>query len=121
MKPTEEQIKEFWEKIADKIEAFNAGRHYHFLFGDSWYRGEQTSFASGIPVIDLNNLFKYAVPKLQDKGYMIELYSYECKGYKVSVYNITGQVDIPVAITTDENPDIALFWASWEVIKHEKP
>ena len=70
--------------------------------------------------LGIAHCFKWPVPKLQDKGYMVELYSYEQKGYKVSVYHITGQVDIPVAITTNETPALAVCLAIEKLIDGEE-
>ena len=112
MKPTEEQIKKFWEKIADRVESFNEGRHYHFWFGGEVYEGEPTSFASGIPIIDLNNLFKYAVPKIATLDYYIELY-HDKPTFVASIYRRDGEYE---TVVRNEDPALALFWAIWKVI-----
>ena len=51
--PTEAQIKEFWEWCGFTIS------------GDWAYLN--SPYRRGIPSVDLNNLFKYAVPKAIDK------------------------------------------------------
>ena len=104
--PTEAQIKEFWEWCGFWQDTYDKGL---------WRFPDGYTVAGELLPIDLNNLFKYAVPFLQDKGYMVELFSYEHKGYKVKVYNIIGQVDIPIVITKDDDPALALFWALWQV------
>uniref|UniRef100_A0A6M3JNV7 Uncharacterized protein n=1 Tax=viral metagenome TaxID=1070528 RepID=A0A6M3JNV7_9ZZZZ len=53
-KPTNEQIKEFWEWCGFKVAL---GKLY-------WYPDKEFSPARRLPSVDLNNLFKYAVPKL---------------------------------------------------------
>ena len=65
MKPTQEQIKEFWEGYGVDGEE------------ETYTRGKQAGEFTGriiYPPIDLNNLFKYAVPKalimLAKKGYV---------------------------------------------------
>ena len=105
MEPTEEQIKNFWTKLADEVEVFNKGGHYHFRFGYEWYRGESTSFASGIPTIDLNNLFKYAVPKV------LHWYIKKVSLNLATVYACVELADGKVGEAYDNDPALALFWA----------
>lgn len=52
-----------------------------------------------LPPIDLNNLFRYAVPKLPQDRYYKALSSIFVK---------------------QDNPALALFWAIWEVIHNDK-
>ena len=111
-KPTEEQIKEFWGKIADEVGVYAGGKHYHFRFGDEWYRGEQTSFASGIPIIDPNNLFKYAVPKLKDKLCREGKYYILRNLLRDWIEQLTGD------ITKDA---LALFWCIFSIIDKDTP
>jgi len=40
------------------------------------------------PKFDLNDLFKYAVPKLQDKGYQIDIVCFEHKHFDVAIFNV---------------------------------
>ena len=69
---------------------------------------------SELPPIDLNNLFKYAVPKLD--GLTLTTY------YKAD-YGIDGFcacVDSKTNTSGDhdhEDPALALFWAIYEVMK----
>ena len=120
--PTQEQIKEFWEWCGLRYECYDTPAFPNM--GGAWIDTDDkltnTEDPCEPPPIDLNSLFKYAVPFVQDKGYMIELYSYEHKGYKVKVYNIIGQVDIPIVITKDDDPALALFWALYKVMEASK-
>ena len=96
--PTQEQLKEFWMKLLGK----------KFIL-DNY-------LATDLP-IDLNNLFRYAVPKLNwwsiGSGVMnyvvveVRIYPEIGVAYKGGKYE--GYVD----------PALALFWAIWEVIKNE--
>ena len=55
--PTEEQIQWVWEQCAEEV--IKDHEHYHYKFAPDngvWYEAK-----GGFPV-DLNNLFKYAVP-----------------------------------------------------------
>ncbi len=112
MKPTDEQVKEFWTLLADEIEDFESG-HRHYRFNGAWCEE-----AWGIPIIDLNNLFKYAVPKLyKDKEWLYSIkftYNYPNGGVTCEIttekYLYMGQ---------GKDPALALFWAIHEVIKND--
>ena len=117
--PTDEQIKEFWEwcgweiRIEEVRDA--SGWVCHPI--SSWFNGVETA----LPDLDLNNLFKYVVPKLQDKGYITELTAYEQSGFNVMVFGlfdegIDGERKALVEIE-DDDPALALFWAIYKVIK----
>lgn len=56
MEPTQEQIKEFWERCGIEIAKFT-DRIPLERIGEGGYMAHP---------IDLNNLFEYAVPKLED-------------------------------------------------------
>ena len=73
--PTEAQIKEFWEKCGlyyKDYSVLEAANSCEAMCMDrpisGWYdsKGKLVSFKT-VPVVDFNNLFKYAVPKLQEK------------------------------------------------------
>lgn len=64
--PTKEQIKKFWEYFDDWIE---------------------------YPSIDLNNIFKYIVPKLKKEGDILE--------------------------AENSEPALALFWAIYRIIEND--
>ena len=115
-KPTEEQIREFWEWCGLLYEGYgNANRLK----------------AKNLPPIDLNNLFKYAVPKLLEE-YNIESYSFkQCDNWYYSEVNIwrKGSTKHSFEILHDEHiakhfeqgtdldeiTALALFWALWQV------
>ena len=99
MKPTEEQIKELWEWCGWQLEANIDG----FV----------------LPPIDLNNLFRYAVPKFCSCELSIE------EGIFAVVR--VGDPHLGVASHLIEIKDgrvdtafaLALFWAIYKVIKGE--
>lgn len=125
MKPTDEQKKEFWELCGivykeDYIINEYGDKHIAWLCpdGEIWYI---------CPPIDSNNLFKYAVPKLQERGHTISLEAYEHKGYCASVsdlvFNQRGSdgeyypYSKPISSAENEDPALALFWAIYLVLK----
>lgn len=93
MKPSEEQVKEFWELIGVEIQEIDGTKQYIY------------------PHLDLNNLFKYAAPKLR----YFSMHHDRKLGFLVSV---DGGEDLGVAVSEDKDPAFALFWAIWEMI-HE--
>ena len=99
--PTGAQIKEFWEwcSVPHKHIAGEGIAHYRL---NDWYYG--------VLPIDLNNLFKYAVPELEHA--------------LVRTDAATGFLAEAGKMGTwwhgDKDPALALFWAIWEVIHADK-
>jgi hypothetical protein len=121
--PTQEEIKELWEWCGFVRVPCHRDCVPHWHYPD----GKVASLLDGLPPIDLNNLFKYAVPKLQDEGNNVELYAYEHKGYMATVYrdcfSQRGSDGFDpfleqISQVKNDDPTLALFWAIWKVI-HE--
>ena len=111
--PTQGQIREFWEAYGARCLKCG-GLITNAVIPD---RCNCYSFELDI---DLNNLFKYAVPKLQDKGNNVELYAWEHKGFMATVYKDSfsqrgsdGYEPFlePISQVKEEDPALALFWA----------
>ena len=92
--PTDEQIQEFWEWCGFK---FSYPIPPHIINPD----GETCDDELGI---DLNNLFKYAVPKVRKELSPLN--------YGMVMYDWLHQF-----VETDKDPALALFWAIYEIIK----
>lgn len=106
--PTEAEVKELWEWCG----LTKAG---------VWWFSPRGKMMDVIPPrIDLNNLFKYAVPKLKELNrYNIELKS--LVNYP-SVYLARIEANLnpnayPNSKTNDKDPALALFWAIYKVMK----
>lgn len=107
MKPTDEQIKEFWEWCGVQPHIKITGVKYHAGMAlDGSGRME-----SVYPPPDLNNLFKYAVPKLQ---YQVNLKNIR-DGWLCMLFN--GKQNPPRIEVIGEDPALALFWVIYEVLK----
>ena len=89
MKPTDEQIKGFWELHGWKQDSCR-----NWVYPPQYKNGHFSMY--GIPPIDLNNLFQYAMPKLDQSYYYKALSSIFLK---------------------TEDPALTLFWAIYEVMK----
>ena len=90
-KPTEAQIKEFWLK-QNLILHYPDGCYYEQSLGRQFAHDG---------TIDLNNLFKYAVPKVLSKMEWTEWFHF--------------MVSWAIKIYDKKDPALALFWAIWEV------
>jgi len=110
--PTQEQLKKFWEwcgftftpHLSSRGSTYKTTEIMNFPDGTGYvvYKGESLE-------LDLNNLFKYAVPKLRDwmmKQNIMSPYIYVV----VKTHNKKG-----VSVDYD-TPALALFWAIWEVM-----
>ena len=122
MQPTEEQIKEFWEwcgiepKVTDwerttvrASEATLSKEGYSLPASSIVYQNIE------YPPIDLNNLFKWAVPKVIGLG--------KFHGISLSFSSLIEEEWTCEVIRTwyrdtetNEDPAFALFWAIWKVI-----
>ena len=100
--PTREQIKEFWEWCGLVSFKDRLGVVYEY----------DRKLHKSPPDLDLNNLFKYAVPKLDN----IKLVKNVAPSGDV-FWNGTAEYIPNVKVVTHEDPALALFWAIWEVIK----
>lgn len=101
--PTQEQIKEFWEWCGLTHRKMKGGFNY-------WYNATGLLESIFTPPIDLNNLFKYAMPKL---------YNWDLTK---SGLTITASVSLALGDThyqVNPDPTLALFWAIYKVIKEE--
>ena len=108
--PTQEQIKEFWEWCG-------------FLYGEP---NEKTvTYPNGMeyypPDVDLNNLFKYAVPKLFNWSMAKDFEL--CSDTEIRETGLTQASIQTLAFNNKEfrgsakhkDPTLALFWAIWNV------
>lgn len=118
--PTEAQVKEFWEWC---------GFSYTGNYSRYWESPDTPpiSFVN-LPHIDLNNLFKFAVPKVLEWHTIIETYSF--KQNSKLYYSETGIWDrnesvlkgnrvgfaFAQSIELEEAEKLSRFWAIWEVI-----
>ncbi len=111
MKPTDKQIKEFWKWCG-----------IDFFETDGSLMGKTPIGGVFELKVDLNNLFKYAVPKLTQPNepfYFIGLsYDAESSDWDVLIADVDEQgIEYK---TIDNDPALALFWACYEVMKGDK-
>jgi len=97
--PTKAQEKEFWERCGFKW----------WDTAEAWCFGKD-EVSRELPPIDLNNLFKYAVPKLWKK------LNRDGEAYK---FDRIWKAIIRALLDGEDISD-AVFWVIWEVINDRK-
>jgi hypothetical protein len=112
-KPTEEQLKEFWEWCGFREVLGSMG--VKVLIPPDKNRFDATGADL---LLTLDNLFKYAVPKLMENDYSLRLTASKLVADHSDSYNVritkflNWEKDI---IIQGADPALALFWAIWEV------
>lgn len=108
--PSEAQVKELWEWLGwrygvDKADPINPD--------NLWFPPNSTCCRQPLPPIDLNNLFKYAVPKPIDVHFK---YDTSYPEHTIGEINCWLYHKGKVYKGWSYDPALALFWAIWEVI-----
>ena len=115
--PSEVEIKEFWEWCGcslkhewdNEIYGYETNGCFCTRCGavEDYTPNKEPCLLS----IDLNNLFKYAVPKLQNKGEVVSLVANEHSGFTCLISYFLA--DDYHTKTDNQDPALALFWAIW--------
>ncbi len=123
-KPTEAQIKEFWERCGWEYRRSNP---HHFkdnveaqLRDMAWYHPSIREGYVNTPPIDLNHLFAFAVPKAMMQDIHFQFRHQHGKYFDWRCWlRPRGTESKPVYYRDEyfDTPDLALFWAIWEVHK----
>ena len=111
--PTQEQLKKFWEWCGLRYE-IDEDEYKVILPGGEWYNFGHDADLKSVweitePELDLNNLFKYAVPKLRS------VYLQSDEEHKFWCMALIG--DAKSKLHTYVDPALALFWAIWELVE----
>lgn len=117
-KPTEAQIREFWEWCEFKYIDKKLDEHWVFtpkgtdkrisVYGDRWITPDELAVIGFLPQINLDNLFEYAVPKVREI-----LNESEQIVYPFHKFMLRWAYAIAIS---RKDPALALFWAIWKVI-----
>jgi len=117
--PTQKQLKKFWEWCG--LVEQESGSWYTDCFPAEYVDCQ-------VPSLDLNNLFKYAVPKLEyaEVNYGC-CQSFEDEDGKVISRDFTFEAAVSIGAFEEHNatcenkdPALALFWAIWKLIDKER-
>jgi len=120
MKPTEEQIKELWDKLDVKLEHDWTNDVHGYKIADcicdrcgksDW---PPPSVNKCYPPIDLNNLFKWTREKLQELELQSITFSWRRNGECEATLWFYSGIRINGLGRKEEE---ALFWVIWKVIK----
>ena len=117
--PTEEEVKRLWEWCGLK----EMECHTELMIGGNdsgvaWFYPEATNsyifLSFNVPPIDLNNLFKWAVPKVNSLGWGVGLMP--CGPitnplWYGDTFNIWKEVHYRESNPKMDDPALALFWA----------
>ena len=113
-RPTYEQIEEFWEWCGLELLKASDGNYRWFSLASevnqSYDIVSPVDSETNLPIVDLNNLFKYAVPKLKVKGQPIAIVEKFLQSIGHDLF-------------FSEDPALALFWAIRQVkeVRDEEP
>ena len=111
--PSEIEIREFWERCGF---IKKRGRWQYDACKETNYYWEAPDGRryKEFPALDLNNLFKYAVPKVPALDF-VELKSRE-RGWICKIRGFGLQEIASYYV----DPALALFWVLWQVMKEEQ-
>jgi len=122
--PTQEQIKEFWEWCGFSQQNYGkkkSGGKYHNEVWETevddirWISPGNFDCGFYLPSVDINNIFKYASPKLTN----IKLSKTDTNEYFVAVVTEYNPLE-KESKAFNRDPALALFWAIWKVIHNER-
>jgi hypothetical protein len=117
--PTEEQIKELWTFCGFKITPNGiqnkSGTWIKKNPDDYFYPNKHWGKA---PKITLDNLFKYAIPQIKKNGMNYRI-STDGDYLRIKLVYRTSDTASEI-VGRDLLPELALFWAIYEVIKSDK-
>ena len=102
--PTKEQIQWFWKQCG-----FNASPK---IIPDYWVHQVDEVGWWQLPPIDLNNLDKYAVPKVFEGKLWLELLGDSIMGWDARIHHLAG--NDCYSIYQDKDLALALFWAIYK-------
>ena len=111
--PTQEQREVFWEWCGFRLYEDTTGDWKDCFY---WHNPPNTEEwgATWLPPIDLNNLFKYAIPKLREENdIMLTLTNTDF------LAEVTQKSPMVLRLARSKDSALALFWAIWEVIKKD--
>ncbi len=123
--PTEAQIREFWEGCGfrEKADWKRKGFHYEATvkcpnrIPPNPSSVDEEYGITHLPRIDLNNLFKYAVPKLQEMDYATLLCDSQGElPYHAEIYLYGDKGESIFKRAVNDDPALAVFWAIKETL-----
>ena len=121
--PTQAQIEEFWGLCGLTYKEYpmpEASNSCEAMCVDGpmsgWYEanGRLVTYRHSGPVVDLNNLFKWAVPKVNPSPLIFDQRNHG-RNWICSFISDTDEYE-----QTDKTPELALFWAIYQALGGKK-
>ena len=116
--PTEKELKRFWEwcglKYEDPYWVNEDCREGQCCFYGEYY-------AELLGTLTLNNLFKWAVPKLRDCDLTWDITEHEWVVRVAMFFNIGKTGEVRENTEWNKDPALALFWAINKIIDNSPP
>lgn len=112
--PTEEQLSKFWNYILGK-DLFESRSHFYRKVGYNLEHGGKLDYIGySTATIDLNNLFKYAIPKFNEFYFQID----KVKNPDRYIVTIAQEFGGKVIKKSGNKPALILFWAISTLIEN---
>ena len=111
--PTDAELKKFWEWCG-----FAYRESKCTVMGKAYFHPLDDGIGYSIlPDLDLNNLFKYAVPKL-DKFYSLTFGKVASSDKWAAELTVIINHEKTICLEAGNNPALALFWAIYKLIEN---
>jgi len=120
VEPTSKQKQEFWLWCGFKHPTQEQAPLARYV--NEWWLYPDGDILAELHILDLNNLWKYAVPKAKEKYQLLYIYfdapygEDEDVDWYCKVSSDTTDVYQQLGTGRDEDPALALFWAIYEAL-----
>ena len=114
--PTAEQIKTFWQRWGFREESIERAAMvdcgqtiWVVVYPDGGMTRE------GYPLLTSDNLFRWAVPKVFEAGFWVQLLGDGILGWDARIHHLNSNDNY--SVYQDKELALALFWAIWQHIE----
>jgi len=92
---------------------------FRMVSGGNWCESpDRIGYIRKLPQPDLNNLYRYAIPKLQKEGKIVRLTAFECSGFSAEITSVSDNFPL-IKHSVSDSPTEALYTAILKVIDNE--
>lgn len=115
--PAKEQVKKLWLWCGLK-EISGEWRYAEFKTTNRWWQFPSGKKYLYLPPVDLNTLSRWAVPKVFEKGFWMQLLGDDILGWDVRIHHLASNDNY--SIYQHKELTLALFWAVSQIIEKEE-